>query len=431
MIMLKDAYIGLIEAASYMTEAPVITSCSVNVIESLTESGYSPVSSALINVMNLDVSPESKTGICSVVIEIAEYSDISLYKNSNNYLPQKWTKLNTIIVANNDGIKGLDNTFTFTINSIPSHPDGLKHKFRLQFLNKDNVPAYFIKDTSVDGSVSGLVFTSTDPLDINADSLCGFSFDLFDTNDGQINTLPVIAAANDATITFCKNSQLSQNKKQSDITYISGVANTYFYALGDDGLGFVFNGIDDFSEIAGVEYVKAEILNGTWIEGNTKCPSLNSNNIRLKFKNMYDHPTTNETLMGDGSVQSVLNSKWKNTENYIVFIRIRNPKIPTSQDAVVLLHPSANDPKAKWYKYVQIDAPKISAKILPEITISLRELPRGAFVSFYVGATSKYTKTSASVQSPPSELNAKFVLKESIGTPLIVGGAAEVEWVLL
>ena len=405
MIVLKDAYIGLISTGNIVSSQPVVNGCDIQISEVLSGNGdYQSLSNALVSITNLDVDPLSNP-VFYVAVDMASYIESTSYLSINNYLPSKWMPLDVITIsANENGIIGNDSAVSFILKNIPTHPQGYRHKFRFRFLNKNNIPALFeLPVNMVAGTMSSGLFTANQS-QWHPDETVGFSFTLFDNNKNNIGQTEFVSFANTNTaISFCGNYQFAVNKKETDVAFISCNPVGHFYFTGLNGKGEEFNGIDDFGELAGVEKLEAEVYYNTWIEDSNKVFNLNSNAIKLRFTNMYNHPTTSNTTMGNGVIQSVSQDKWRTGDYYVVLARMSDdPTEPVNK------YPATQDANGKWFKVKEVPVIKQSINDVPYVSTLITDLVRGKNYDFFVGMMTRYTNTATTNTSLPSDSSLNY-----------------------
>ena len=231
------------------------------------------------------------------------------------------------------------------------------------------------------------------------DSLTGFFFAIYTEDNAQIFTMPMPVLTNTAS-----SIQLSkiQNHNLPDNTPVRvySVPSNYLLLLSIDGNGYKFNGINDFVEIASVLDAKVESLylpneqgaqlqHGWWTEN----AQLSNNFAHIKWMNMYGHETTFNQMHIDGVKRTVTKSQWNSLDSYVIFAYI------SDNDTHPSTFPVSDD---NWKLIAEIPALKKSIDIQPEIEYTVNNLPRGKYISFFIGAITNTTPTSTTLK--PQEL---------------------------
>jgi len=397
-MILKDSWIGIIQTPQITEAAPKINRCNTNIYEIYSGSGeYSPVANARFEISDFDIDSSSLTGVYSINVDMATYEDRELYFNSSDRLPNSWSRVETITISKTtSGLVGDNNLSSFILRNIPTHPNGFKHKFRLQFTNNKFTPAItnYSFPSTISGAMAANIFT-TDLSYLFINDIHGFSFDLLDSNGKNILIEPAVAyKADDDDIYFCSNISYINGKNSSDVAFITPAQTNYIYSLGLDGLGEVFNGIDDMGEIAGVLDLQAEPMRDTWIGDTLSVVPISTDTIRLRWKNMWDHPTINNVTMANGTEATITNSQYKSGEYYVVYMGISD-----EDDRPTNLWPDRNDTTRKWYRVQELPVVNKNYSEYPLITTTIYGLPRGKYIVFYVGIMTRFTNSSSTNES--------------------------------
>jgi len=394
----KDGFIGLLKTPSAYSRRPVVSDITVQVLEYVRNTVFTGTSTAKFDITNLDIDAHSLSYISAVNVEIADYRTASEFLVSNQDMPTSWLALKTVNLS--EELKNYDLSLSFLIDGVPAKPEGMYHKFRIQLLSRDGLPAVFRvlpSNAFIKGKFYGRTFMADEDQGWAEDRLQGFSFNVYDGSRYLVSSKPFVCITNGTKDLMFAD--IGIDLPDLDEAYLCGVSSTYYYVLGEDGFGYKFNGIDDIGEIVGVKELYVEYIYNTWVKGRLpKALKLNKNSVRLKFSNMFMQNGLVDGTLANGEKVTLDSDKFKNVQSYVIFIYISDKnKEPDT------FYP-AND--NKWFMKDEIIAPRISCKDMPYITYTVSDLPYGKYVAFFVGVKGLVSKTL--IPAAPPENLVKF-----------------------
>lgn len=419
--LLKDGYVGLVKSKDYDYTAPLVTAMRVTIDEITSNAdNIIGISDARISITNLDISPDSLTGITSIRTELGiprKNIDGEIdYSIPTTDLPLSWTPIETYTVTNDPtGVTGTNNTIIFTIHNVPSSIDNFYNKFRFTLYNYQNEAAVFLPAVAdTDGYAGaftevGYYFTFSDGgIDYSAEEFAGFSTQMYaeaivlDKEHMMVNDVPIISNT-DNDVYLATGISTKAGLSLSLLDGFIFVESPYFYALGSSGTGYLFNDIDDLTEIVAVTGLEAEayvtdplgtIVEATWDDADDVTRYVKGSSLRLRWDNMYAHATMHNQMHANGETRTVTQKQFTGIKYYTIYMFVSDTGYPTN------LYPvDAAEPDGSWYNVKDIDARPKSASTMPTVMATIDNLPPGKFVSFFVGAYTATKKTDITMET--------------------------------
>ncbi|MGE5682593.1 MAG: hypothetical protein ACM34K_17130 [Bacillota bacterium] len=336
--------------------------------------------------------------------------------------------------------KNIADNFTQTVDSIKSGygTEGFPifHRFRISFVNVDNIPCFIDGTEFISGSFGTLAgspgnkyieLTVSSVPSVANGSYVGRKVDFYTNAGSKITSFTgshrdfVITKVQDNKIRiFVGDNVITDFNLATQIKLVTNeIIGDRIYLYGSDNsntiYGIPFNGVDDFGEMVEVNNLCA-IIDNTPVYDDDVETSLKSDKITLRFDNMYGYDSPDENfLCADGSVKKITASQFKGTAKYVALMFTskvngddpynhnvpEDPHYADYQNAewnFPIYYPgNSNDDLAKgiWTIVAEIPDQHLlpSEKATYEITIN--NLPLGKTIGFWVGAVSAITKSNA------------------------------------
>lgn len=408
---MSDGYVGLIRSPRMKSLAPIITRCNVELEESSDVDGkYRQLTNAKFSITNLDIDPLSKTGVTKIKIEMADYKTSEEdYLTVSNNMPSSWSVIGTYIINKDQEVTGNNNTAIVMANNIPTNPKGYYHKFRLTFLNKDDIPARlipfydgaayepYVGEDAVDVTIGGSLalnsdnnyeFTVDESQEWQTDEYAGFSLQLYNDNGSPlfITPSPILMNSTDL-ITISGGVSEYPSFDISTISKMRFEESQYIYVLGDSGIGKSFNGINDLNELVSVLDLTAEISSGSWTAPNTSSPvSLSSDKLKIRWKNMYKHSSVEVTNASGANV--TISKQWTSIDGYAIYMYVADiDQLPSAGS-----YPgSSGESNGEWYKVAEINDKHFSYSDQNYYEYIIYDLPYSKNIGIWVGAFTPFT----------------------------------------
>lgn len=394
---ITNGFIGPIQYnKSFGLSKTWISRCFVSITETIKEDGKTPShSQAVFDINNLNINGIGY--IAGINIYMEDFNNELELLKPDISIPSKWKLIKSINIKK---INGNYNKLKFTIDNIPANPKGLYHKFKVEFItDNDEIAQLYPITSTFSGKIdSNNTITFTEDL-FTIDSLTGFFFVIYTEDNTPVFNMPMPVLFN--TSSSVQLSKIQQHNLPDNTNIkIYSVPSNYLLLLSIDGNGYKFNGINDFTEIASVLEAKVEAMYMSQ-NGNSQLEhgwgiedgQLSNNFAHLKWMNMYGHETIYNHLHVDGIKRTVTKAQWNSIDSYVIFAYISDDNT----------HPytfPAND--SNWKLIAEIPALKKSIDVQPEIEYTVNNLPRGKYISFFVGAITNTTPTSVKLE--PQEL---------------------------